>query len=412
MTAKHKLVTLLLLLFCSTGLFAQDKVSEADVKKYDKALELFKKQEYEEADKILVKLTEKYPWQGTIWDLLSKSRFYQYAYAREEGMQGNFTITVKDKDGKEKSAEDDTLVQQLAKMLNGISPKEVKKKLVINTCREATLKAYRALYSSIILRNLLIDVPKDTAIAPAAKEQFDNAEAEFQKGNYNSAIIYYKKAIEFDPSYYKARLYLGDSYYALKDYARAVKYFKEATERFPDELEPRKYAVDALFYLGNYEEAYKQAKEAIAVYPDVSMFDKIEDAAAKLGKSFDRGWIERSIYPNVIGKKREDETKDKAWLSYAGAQAKIEPFCDKDGLITKKNTLTNARYAEVYAWEELLANAPSTSFEMARKMQSQGYLDCYVFISLYHIDLQSQYKDFAANNRQRILDYLDLLATN
>lgn len=404
---KLKLIALLALLIIASPLFSQKLVvSKGDIKKYEKAVKLFDDAKLEEADKILSKLTVKYPWQSQIWDMLAKVRYYDYLYAANNKSGKTITVTT-NKDGDE----NDPLAKMLADMLNAsIDPSAAKKRLFINTCREATQKAYLASYASVLLRNMLVDEKVDTAVDPAAKEQFNLAEDEFGKGNYNSAIKYYKKALDFDSTYYKAKLYLGDAYYMKKDYAIAVRYFKEAMRVQPNQLEPRKFAVDALYYLGSYEEALSECKDAIIVFPDVVMFDKMEMIADELKMKFDKHWIARGVLPNKIGEKRSG-TENKAWKPYVMAHDKIMPVCDERGVITKTTPLTTARYAEVFAWEELLKNSPTTSFTEARKMQNLGYLDCYVFISQFHIDIYDQYIDFAANNRERIIKYFDLLVT-
>lgn len=396
--------------FTTARLQAQTtEVAKGDLKKYGIATDYMNDGRYSDVDKTMTKLVAKYPWHSKMWDLLVKARYYQYLYAKQN-TKTSFTISVTDKDGNKKEG-GDSLTDMLAKLLSEMDPAIALKDRAINTCREATLKSYMATYSSVLLRNLTVDTPKDKDVSADAREQYDRAESAFGKGNYENAIKYYKKAIEIEPNFYKARLYLGDAYYMMEDYVKAIKYFREAIETFPNELEPRKYLVDALINSKNYDEGYKEGKEAIAVYPDAVMFDKLETCANGLNRNFDKKWIPRGVFPNVIGQKREGKVKDKLWLPYINAQAKIEEYCDKDGIITKTNTLTTSKYAEVYAWEELLKSAPATAFKEARDMQKAGYLDCYVFISLFHNDIYSQFKDFSTNNRSRISDYLDMLTT-
>lgn len=409
---KLKLLSLLALMLITVSGFSQTEVKKADVKKFEDAQDLLKKNKYEDADKILTDLTEKYPDNGKIWDLAARTKYMIYLKTKNSGVDmilgGNMKVTVKDENGVETDGSD-SLSQALIKMLSSMTPSELKKREAINTCRTATLNTTRALNAAILLRNLTVDAVKDTAVSGDAIEQYNLAEDAFGEGNYDKAIKCYKKAIQIEPNYYKARLYLGDAYYMMKDYASAAKYFREAIETFPNELEPRKYLVDALFYMDSYDKATTECKEAIAVYPDAVMFDKMESCAQVKGKSFDRLWMQRGVFPNVIGTKRSEEVKDKVWKPYADAQAKIESYCNDNGAITKSTSFTTAQFAEVYAWEELLKAAPAGNFTTAREMQKKGYLDCYVFISLFHNDLYPQYKEFAAKNKNRILEYLDML---
>ncbi len=401
-----KLLIILAFLFTATIANAQDKVSKKDIKQYDKAVDYFNDRKYTEADKLLLKLTDKYPWQSEIWELRAKNSYYEYLTLKDYNpLKGQFSVTVKG-DGETS----DSLTQALTNMLNNLDYGAIRKEGVVNICREATLKAADVIYACILLRSLTIDEPRDTAVGAEAKEQFDSAEEEFRRDNFKGAIKYYTKAIELEPTFYSAHLYLGDAYYNLKDYANAVKYFRKAIKLLPSGLEARKYIVDALYYMGSYDEGYAECKEAILVYPDISMFNKLNAFAEKKAKKFDKKWIPRGAFPNVMGKVRARPVFDKNWNAYADAQLKIEPFCDTTGVIVKSTSLTSSRYAEVYAWEELLKSTPSTMFTEARAMQAAGYLDCYVFLSLFHNDLYAQYKDFAFNNHDRMMAYLDMLS--
>lgn len=69
---------------------------------------------------------------------------------------------------------------------------------------------------------------------------------------------------------------------------------------------------------------------------------------------------------------------------------------------------TDQKYLEVFAWE-LMLNKTETEeqeFGFARKMQKEGYLDCFAMVSMYHISFSDQYIDFA-KNPDRIRKYID-----
>ena len=60
---------------------------------------------------------------------------------------------------------------------------------------------------------------------------------------------------------------------------------------------------------------------------------------------------------------------------------------------------------ELYSWEEMLKNSKDSSLDEARRMQKDGYLDCYVFVTCFHFDIYSQYLDFTKNNSNKIKEY-------
>jgi hypothetical protein len=144
------------------------------------------------------------------------------------------------------------------------------------------------------------------------------------------------------------------------------------------------------------------------LYPDIAMFYKLEEIAGARGKKFQRLWSSRPLYPNVNQKQTYDG-KDENWKNYLGAMAEIKPFCDENGMITKTTTLTKSKYAEVYAWEKMLKMSPADRFGDAKALQEAGYLDCYVLFSLYHFDLQTQFRDLATTNPSHLENYVDIL---
>ena len=54
-------------------------------------------------------------------------------------------------------------------------------------------------------------------------------------------------------------------------------------------------------------------------------------------------------------------------------------------------------------------NSSRKHFQFARAMDKLGYLDCYVFVSLFHQDLYGQFADFSVNNMARIKEYFFIL---
>jgi len=76
-------------------------------------------------------------------------------------------------------------------------------------------------------------------------------------------------------------------------------------------------------------------------------------------------------------------------------------------IITQPNPLTSAKYLEVYAWEEMLNNSDSNDLAEARRMQKEGYLDCYVLVTCYHYDFYNQYIDFVKNNPDKVVEYYE-----
>jgi len=84
----------------------------------------------------------------------------------------------------------------------------------------------------------------------------------FLKGEYTSAIPYYEKALEIDPSKIKALREIAYSYMWTERGAEAVEYFNRALVLKPEEYELKKSLAETLSWQKNYQ-------EAIALYEEV-----------------------------------------------------------------------------------------------------------------------------------------------
>jgi tetratricopeptide (TPR) repeat protein len=406
------------LLLLPTILFSQSSTLD---KQLNKAKELVKQNKLDNADKYLVNLLEDNPAFGEGWDLLAEVRYREYKESEKTpNVFGNMTITTKDENGKEIPVENDSLSNKLRELLNKLDPSKMAYSKYIFTLRKGTLLANDAYNSSSLLRSIFVDPEVDTNVSKKALKYFNDAEEEFGKENYNDAAKLYKRAIEEQPDFYKASLYLGDVYYFTKQYYEAEKYFKQAVSTFPKLIEPRKYLIDTYFKQKRFDEAMGEALLGSAVYPDAALMQRIEDAVYMSNKKIDIKKILRPVFPNKVVLKTEkvelndyeDDKKPEVkeeWVYYKNALEKIRDYCDEKGKIVKSNSLTKAAYLEVYSWEEMLSNSTSPSLEEARKMQTLGFLDCYVLISCFHFDVYTQYADFAAANSQHIKDYYDKL---
>lgn len=378
-------------------------------KKLAKANKFIDKNKVEKADKYLDQFLKKHPRFGEGWDLLVKIRYYSYIQSKKQRL--NFTVTTKNKEGNEV---EDSLSNLLKEILNSYDPAKVAFNKFKYTMRKALLYSDDAFYTSSYLRIFLVDQEIDTNISEKAVDYFKQAEEQFMDKNYNDAANLYKDAIDEDPNYYKAYLYLGDSYYFMEYYLEAAKIFKKVIKKFPRELEPRKYLVDAYAMEGLYKKALEEAIKAMAVYPDLSMVLKLKNAVYKTDQHLSLRWTPRSVFPNRIeaddngiNKYRpEHEIKPSGpWVYYVNAFEKIKKYCDSSGIIVKDNKLTGSQYMEVFSWEEMLKNSNDPILNEARRMQNMGYLDCYVLVTCFHYDFLDQYLDFARNNKDKIEAY-------
>lgn len=396
------LTAALFVLFVSAS--AQNKISNSDIKKYKKAVEEYDNGNLSNAENLIDELLEENSYVQEFLELKMKVAVGIYRY----WLKNNKPVDVSNIKIKGKTAaESDSLTLAARAEYKDKSMSDISRMDLVNFLRRATLNNPNIEYASVYLRNFKVDFRPDSAVKGDAKEAFDVAEEEFGKGNYTLAIQSFKKARELQPNYYAATLYLGDSYYEKEDYENAIKYFKEAHEMQPKLLEAAKFLFDGYRKAKKKDEALDALKEALLIYPSNDMMLKAEKFVTEdLGKKFDRKWEFRGIYPNEMDDSPRS-AKLPALQAYIDALAKIRPFCDSIGKVIKPNGLTKAKYAEEYAWEELLRIAPNDLFPQARLMQKKGWLDCYAFVSNFHNDLYKQYASFAAENEARIFEYID-----
>jgi tetratricopeptide (TPR) repeat protein len=355
-----------------------------DAKKYDKAI------------KTLLPVLTNHLTEDALWNLMVEYYYRRYAFEYNKEYEA---IMKQVQDAAKKGNTADLKLKN-----EGHSNQYLID--LLNTCSRATLKCCKVNKASLYLRRYLIDEASDTAVSKDAKDKFDEADEAFGNEDYKKARQLYQEALYIDSNYFKATLYLGDAYYADKQPSKSVSYFKKAISMRPDLLEARKFLVDAYFDMENFDLAYDACIEAIIVHPDLSMFTRLDDICGKLNKTFDRHWFARYYSINQMDVDQSEIT-DEPWKFYREAKEKIAEYCNDKGVIIKQNKLTTQDYMEAYCWEYMLEKTTSSDFDFAKKMLKEGYLDCYVLVSMYHYSLNGQYQDFAATNADKIRKYFN-----
>lgn len=397
---------LILLLLALVPLTSIAQLTKSELKVYKKTEKLYGKKKYSEAIDKFEPILFAHPDECNVWGVMLK--YQQSKYTSTKNMFSGISFTVSDNDS---SSEDSKqAMKELADMLVNMP-----KYQFLGALKTSTLRCQTDRIAQIILRSMTIDqlYNPDTAISNVAKDHTATAEEYFANGDYENAIKYFKKALAKEPDYYQAIVHLGDSYYAQKKYDKAAEYFKTAAEKWPNLLEAHKYLVDAYLENGDDEEAMEACIKGILCYPSDDMFQRYAKASKESSGKFDSKWMVRGA--KVASYKHQwfyiDLPVEGAWEVYDKAKSDIKAYCDTTtGIVTTENDVTKAAYLEVYAWEKMLKNTESSEFDFAKKMQEKGYLDCYVLISLFQIDLYDQQQDFVTKNPDKVKEYLKVLA--
>jgi tetratricopeptide (TPR) repeat protein len=412
---KH--LTLCMVLVC---LISSVAISQTDplMKKLDHARELYSGGKPEKAESYLEAFLEDHPDHGKGWDLLVAMRKQDYARSKElrlEGLFSNLVITTKDKDGKEIPADQDTTAARLKALMSEISPGEQARQKYLYFLRQALAHSNEAVGASAMFRIENVDVDVDSNINRKALRYYEEGEKEFTNRNYQAAAKHYRRALEEQPGFYKAKMYLGDAWYGSENYAEAAETFKSCISLYPDLLEPRKYLTDAYAKMHLYEQSLEAAIAAMAVYPDCSMTMKLDDAAYLSNKQVDIRFTARGALPLEPGSpllekslnayRPADRKIDGPWIHYDAAAATLKDRYNGSGILKNDADGTAERYLDVQRWSEMLRKSSDVTLAEARRMQQAGYLDCYVLVTCYHPDIYPQYRHFAANNSDKIKRY-------
>jgi tetratricopeptide (TPR) repeat protein len=279
---------------------------------------------------------------------------------------------------------------------------------LVNLCRKATIIA-ESNEGDFRLRKVAIEVlDTDTTFSEKAKDYFEEGQEFFDKEDYELSILNFKKAIKEEPNYYRAYIKLGTSYWNEEKIDSAIKYYNLAKPIQPSYVEPYSYITNLLMSEELFFRAKKECIDALCVLPGLDIKLKFYRILNEENKYMDDHRLLRSFYPNKIGK--EQDGLEGILKPYREAKDEISKYCDENGII-EENGKTKDKYLEVYSWRRILEelNEVPEYLDFAVQMEEEGYLDCYVLISLYHFDFYEQTKDFLSHqeNKDKTKEYIN-----
>ncbi len=380
-----------------------DKEVEKDEKKINKCIKVFNKDFDKGIDKLskymdkqLEKRLAAFP-SLTAYETLVKMEHLKYMRDKElfEGIE----ITVE--------GDDEELDSSMVALLESF--KNFPFNYFMDVCRRATIES-ESFTADLYLRKYLVDYDPDSLVSDEALEFFEEAEKFFFDEDYELAELNYRKAIDADSTYYMAYLYLGDSFWAREDYDSAIVYYNKAKFMHPILLEPRKFIVDALIEQGLYYRAKKECLESFTVYPGFGMKLRLQKILYVEDKYMHSHRFIRYFYPNDMANDEQRSLRG-IWGTYRKSKYKISKYCSDDGII-EENGETDDRYLEVYSIRRMLNENEDDLpryMEFAQEMNEEGYLEPYVFISLFHIDIYPQFKDYMSveENREKSIEFVE-----
>ena len=191
------------------------QITKKESKTIEKSIKLYKDKKYDKAIDKLAPVLQTHKNNNKLWEINIEIYYQNYleTYNSMNSLISFFKETeIKNEDGTKST---------LTITSNGNFGFDD----FIYQCSKSTRLIENITTSNVYLRNYLVDTPVDTAISKDAKDAFAGAEIEFQKRNFSKAIELYNKSLEYEPSYYKASMYLGDCHWADGRPAKADRIF-------------------------------------------------------------------------------------------------------------------------------------------------------------------------------------------
>jgi tetratricopeptide (TPR) repeat protein len=127
-----------------------------------------------------------------------------------------------------------------------------------------------------LLGLLLISSCSGSGMFSAAESEFEQGLALFNRGRHEEAIPHFERAIDRDPNFAQAHLYLGRSYLSLKRWREALPPLRTAYRIAPERTkrEAMDFLIDALFGValsdrreGNSDSSIRHLREVLELDP-------------------------------------------------------------------------------------------------------------------------------------------------
>ena len=136
--------------------------------------------------------------------------------------------------------------------------------------RQVLLKAKKLGNTAALLENILQMIPEDGVIkykTTPADQAMKAAEAAFAKRDFEEAIKNYSKVLEYEPKNYGAVLFIGDTYFAEKEWAKAGEWYQRAIDLDPNQETAHRYYADMLLKNGAVEKSRMEFIQAVIAEP-------------------------------------------------------------------------------------------------------------------------------------------------
>ena len=300
--------------------------------------------------------------------------------------------------------------------------------------RQVLLKAKTLGSTAPLLENLLQMLPEDGVVKyekTPADQAMRAAEAAFSRRDFEEAIRNYSKVLEYDPKNYGAVLFIGDSYFAMKNWPKAGEWYQKAIDLDPDKETAHRYYADMLLKNGEIEKSRTRFIQAVVAEPYNPISWRALQGWASTNKlQLKRVHVDTPNNVSQTGEKnititmdpKEPEETSSIWLMYG--LTKVKWHSDE----FKKQFPSEKQYRHSLAEEaDALATAATVWTEMNEsdkkkkkasaapkdpnlilllKLYQAKMIKPYVLLNAADNDIARDYNDYRQKNRDKLEQYL------
>ena len=296
--------------------------------------------------------------------------------------------------------------------------------------RKAFIRSRELNIDEPVVEAMIETLPADGAEGPAFSQNIRanalmiQAEGLFSQGKMDGALKSYQMALEFDPKLYHAALFSGDVYMQKQDFANAEVWYKKAIDIDPTKETAYRYSATPLMKQGKTKEArdryieafitepyskfavaglvqWAQATQTSLAHPTIDIptsvtFDEKGDAKINLDASALLGGDDGSF----------------AWISYGTTRSQWhkETFAQKFPGQKYRHSLAEEadalRGVITLATSDKKAKTLSPVLVKLKKLNDNGLLEAYILLAKPDNGIAQDHPSYLKENREKLRRYM------
>jgi len=251
------------------------------------------------------------------------------------------------------------------------------------------------------------------------------AEAAFARHDFEEAIKNYSKVLEYDPKNYGAVLFIGDTYFAEKNWTKAGEWYQKAIDLNPNKETAHRYYADMLLKNGEIEKSRTRFIQGVVAEPYNPITWRALQAWATTNKlQLKRVHVNTQNNVSQTGEKNititmdpkaSDETST-LWLSYGlakvkwrGDEFKKQFPAEKQyrhSLAEETDSLTAAATVWTEVNEKKKAAPKDPNLILLLKLYQAKMIEPYVLLNAADEGIAQDYARYREKNREKLAQYL------